>query len=72
VIVSFSSQPTRKLRRRGPALLAQPHTVGRAEVGVIAILDEGFERPLREAAALSELSVPSSRSRRQPSPMEAG
>ena len=47
--------------------------LGRAEVGVIAILDEGFERPLREAAALSELSVSaSSRSRRQASPMEAG
>jgi ribosomal protein L7Ae-like RNA K-turn-binding protein len=46
--------------------------LGRAEVGVVAILDEGFERPLREAAALSELSVPgTSRSRRQPS-MEAG
>lgn len=47
--------------------------LGRAEVGVIAILDDGFERPLREAAALSELGVPAtSRSRREPSQLEAG
>ncbi len=46
--------------------------LGRAEVGVVAILDEGFERPLREAAALSELSVPDPRSRRAQAPMEAG
>jgi predicted RNA-binding protein YlxR (DUF448 family)/ribosomal protein L7Ae-like RNA K-turn-binding protein len=45
--------------------------LGRAEVGVVAILDEGFERPLREAAALSELRVPEARSKRAPAPMEA-
>jgi predicted RNA-binding protein YlxR (DUF448 family) len=45
--------------------------LGRAEVGVAAILDEGFERPLREAAALSELRVPGPRARRTHSPLEA-
>jgi predicted RNA-binding protein YlxR (DUF448 family)/ribosomal protein L30E len=45
--------------------------LGRAEVGVVAILDEGFERPLREAAALSELRVPGPRSRGAHAPMEA-
>jgi predicted RNA-binding protein YlxR (DUF448 family) len=38
--------------------------LGRSEVGVLAILDDGFEAPLREAAALSELRV-QSRSRRE-------
>jgi ribosomal protein L7Ae-like RNA K-turn-binding protein len=45
--------------------------LGRAEVGVVAILDESFERPLREAAALSELTVPGPRSRRAHAPLEA-
>ena len=45
--------------------------LGRAEVGVVAILDDGFEAPLREAAALSELDVPRTRSRREPTLKEA-
>ena len=36
--------------------------LGRSEVGVVAILDEGFDGPLREAALLSELHVPRGRS----------
>jgi ribosomal protein L7Ae-like RNA K-turn-binding protein len=39
--------------------------LGRAEVGVVAILDQKFEAPLREAALLAELSVPRSHSRRE-------
>lgn len=48
---------------RGRALAASTKAdlggvLGRAEVGVVAILDVGFERPLREAVALSELLLP--------------
>jgi len=46
--------------------------LGRAEVGVVAIMDEGFETPLREAAALSELRVPGRRSRGEHAMTEAG
>ena len=46
--------------------------LGRAEVGVVAITDEGFERPLREAAALSELRLPGPRAGRTHARMEAG
>jgi predicted RNA-binding protein YlxR (DUF448 family) len=46
--------------------------LGRAEVGVVAILDESFERPLREAAALSELRLPAPRAGRAHARMEAG
>jgi predicted RNA-binding protein YlxR (DUF448 family)/ribosomal protein L7Ae-like RNA K-turn-binding protein len=46
--------------------------LGRAEVGVVAILDDGFEAPLREAAALSELRVARSRSRHEHTWTEAG
>jgi predicted RNA-binding protein YlxR (DUF448 family)/ribosomal protein L30E len=42
--------------------------LGRSEVGVVAILDEGFEGPMREAALLSELHVPRSRSGRDAAP----
>ncbi|HEX6273350.1 MAG TPA: YlxR family protein [Polyangiaceae bacterium] len=45
--------------------------LGRAEVGVVAILDRGFEAPLREAALLSELDVPRVRPRREPAFKEA-
>jgi predicted RNA-binding protein YlxR (DUF448 family)/ribosomal protein L7Ae-like RNA K-turn-binding protein len=46
--------------------------LGRNEVGVVAILDEGFETPLREAAALSELRPPARGSRSEPRVTEAG
>jgi predicted RNA-binding protein YlxR (DUF448 family)/ribosomal protein L7Ae-like RNA K-turn-binding protein len=45
--------------------------LGRTEVGVVAILDRGFEAPLREAALLSELDVPRVRPRREPAFKEA-
>jgi hypothetical protein len=45
--------------------------LGRAEVGVVAILDRGFDAPLREAAMLSELDVPRGHSRREPALKEA-
>lgn len=61
----------------GRALAAATKTdlggaLGRDEVGVVAILDKGFEAPLREAAQLAELSVPRSRSRRDDAPEVAG
>ncbi|HEX6767343.1 MAG TPA: DUF448 domain-containing protein [Polyangiaceae bacterium] len=61
----------------GRALAASTKTelgaaLGRDEVGVVAILDDGFESPLREAAALAELRVLPSRSRRGHSATEAG
>jgi hypothetical protein len=60
----------------GRALAASTKTelgaaLGRDEVGVVAILDDGFESPLREAAALAELRVLPSRSRRGHSATEA-